>query len=148
MARARARPAPARRRRRTRVGVLERRNPVPTGRYWISVIGNPAIDKLDAWLVEHKDSVRLTASEFDPGEAGAFANPVPQQFVIFQLLKPTPLNGLPVYPNVATPDVQTLADTVQRPEPEEMPSLLDSIEKPFEYAGVVLALWVLYELTR
>jgi hypothetical protein len=128
--------------------VLERRNPIPVGRYWIDVVGNPAIDKLDMWLVAHKDSVVLRTSEFDPGEAGAFSNPVPEQFVIFDLTAPTPTNGLPVYPNVATPDVQSRADTVQRPPPEEMPGLLDSIEKPFEYAGVLLAIWVLYELTR
>jgi hypothetical protein len=139
---------PTRRRRRHRIGVLERRNPIPTGRYWIDAMGNAAIDKLDAWLVANKATLRLATSEYDPGEAGAFTNPMPAQFVIFEVLSPTPANGLPAYPNVATPSVQTRADTVQRPEPEEMPSLLDAIEAPFKGAGVLLALWVLYELTR
>ncbi len=144
MKRARARA----RSRRARVGVLERRNPIPLGRYWIDAVGDTAIDKLDAWLVAHKDSVRLITSEFDKGEAGAFTNPTPVQFVIFDLLQATPSNGLPSYPNVATRDVQSLADTVQRPPPEEMLSFGDALLKPFEGAGVLLALWVLYELTK
>jgi hypothetical protein len=143
-----ARQPQRRRRRRNRVGVLERRNPIPAGRYWIAAIGNGAIDKLNQWLVVNKDTLRLRTSEFDPGEAGPFTDPTPTEFVIFEILSPTPANGLPAYPNIATPDVQTMADTVQRPEPEKMPGLLDVLETPFEGVGIVLALWVLYELTK
>jgi hypothetical protein len=143
------RPAKQRaRRRRTRVGVLERRNPIPAGRYWMDATGDPAIDKLDAWLVAHTDTVRVVTSEFDRGSAGPFSNPTPVQFVIFQVSAPTRSDGLPSYPNIATPDIQTSADTVQRPPPETMPSVLDVLAIPFEGAGMLLALWVFYELTK
>lgn len=136
------------RRRRNSVGVLERRNPIPPGRYWMDPTGNPAIDKVDAWLAEHNTTVVLTASEYDDGEQGRVFKDPPTQFVIFEVKQPTPSNGLPSFPNVAPPEIQSMADTVRRPPPEKIPGILDTLAMPFEGAGLLLALWVLYEISK
>jgi hypothetical protein len=127
--------------RRNVVGVLERRNPIPPGRYWIDALGDPAMDKLNNWLVAHRSTLRLLASEYEKGEAGPFSNPVPSEWALFEVVQPTPLDGLPSFPTVATPGVTSRGDTVQRPD----------VEQPWDFGGgggfgglgVLVLLWLL-----
>jgi hypothetical protein len=44
---------------------LERRNPIPPGRYWIDVIGKENIDDFGAWIIEMQGAVRLVTSTED-----------------------------------------------------------------------------------
>ena len=95
---------------------VERANPLPRGRYWVNASGDAAIDQLDKWMADNNATVHPVKSEFDPGAPGPFTNPVPVQWVLFDVMEPTTWNG-PGLPEIATVNVQSQADTVQRPEP-------------------------------
>lgn len=50
--------------------MLERRNPVPPGRYWLDVF-SPNIADITAWKNANRDRVRVVSSEsFDPVPSG------------------------------------------------------------------------------
>lgn len=128
----------------------ERRDPLPPGRYWITAMGDDAMAELDSWLVAHADKIHLEHSEYDPGEAGAFTNPMPHEFAVWTVVTPVPWasSGFKAlgFPNTADADVQTEADTVQRPEPEHIPTLTETIENVVDEAkfGALVVLAILW----
>jgi len=95
------------------VGVLERRQPLPPGRYWITVTSAPnAPDRMThflQWTAANAQTVIVDKTE----PLGGGVNGV---FCIFTVLQKTTWDAKQFgFPNVAGPEVQTADDTVQRP---------------------------------
>jgi len=104
-------------------GALERRNPLPPGRYWVDVFQSKAT-AFNAWLARQKDSVRVETTESYPGDLDrAYES---RDWVLFRVLAPVPWEG-PGLPTVADAGVRTSDDTVQKPPPEKNP--LDDLPK-------------------
>jgi hypothetical protein len=95
---------------------------VPPGRYWIVEVGDAAIKAFRDWTVRHRDDVRIEATEFDKGESGwLLPNRPPSEFTIFAVRREVQWDAPPGLPNWAGPEVQSKADTSQRPDPQEEP---------------------------
>ncbi len=128
---------------------MERRTILPVARYWTIAAGDADMKRLDAWLVRYANQVKLINSKFEPGTAGPWTDPVPTEWVLFETLQPTPREGLLFY--VAAPAVQQQAD-VYTPEKGILERAEESIEHGLKFslegAGILLALWVFYELTK
>jgi hypothetical protein len=102
------------------LGDVERRNPLPVGRYWVDVF-NSKEAAFREWLQAHKADVRvLTTETFEP--VGDYEGRV---WRLFEVLSPVTWEG-PGLPTVADPGVKSSADTAQRPAPEKDP--LDQID--------------------
>lgn len=151
MRRVRRGPPPRRRRRRAVVGVLERRDPLPPARYWVDAVGDDAVGTITAWLLRHADTIRLHRTE--PGSAYDPVNRrnVATKWVLFDVVQPTERwRGPPGYPNLASTKVKTAADVLL--SPKEVAARADEMsvipEGLFEGVGTLLALWLLYEITR
>lgn len=127
---------------------LEHRNPLPVGRYWIDAIGASAIDSLDRWLAANNTTVHVVNSKFDPGEAGPFTNPLEQQWVLFEVTEPTRWTPTFSVPTIAPYDVATRDDTVQRPPPEQIPSLFEAMNRPFEGIEALVLLYLLSQAIK
>ncbi len=113
--------------RRRDVGVVERRNPLPVGRYWVDVFEKDAAS-FAAWLAAHKADVRVrTTQHFDTTPA--------RDWVLFEVVRPVDWQG-PGLPDVATGDVVASSDTVQRPPPEK--DALQKISDAFSGSGTAL----------
>ena len=134
----------------------EQKNPLPVGRYWISVTSSDAapqrMTNFLTWAISN--SKRVTIEKQEPA-GDSTHNGV---FAIFRV------NTLPIrfdqlqfgFPNVAGPEIQTSADTVQRP-PVPTPAgalgdIFGGITRALDAfdprAKVVLAIGVFYLLTR
>lgn len=108
------------------VGAMERTNPLPAGRYWVDVFA-PQEDAFQAWLQKNKANVAVTTTEtFDPidGYPG-------RVWRLFEVSAPVTWEG-PGFPTIAGADVQTAADTVQRPDPQK-----DPLDKLSDYGANV-----------
>jgi hypothetical protein len=117
---------------------LERRNPLPAGRYWIDVVGNN-IFIMEGWLkavgpFAHVENQNLTPQKGTPPDGApvlpgpdAAGNFIPEIiWYLFTTSKPLPwISQALGFPNVATADVHTKADTASRPPPVKGP--LDDI---------------------
>ena len=95
------------------VGVLERRSPLPPGRYWITVTSSDsAPDRMThflQWTASNAQTVIVDKTE----PLGGGVNGL---FCIFTVLQPTAWDARQFgFPNVAGPEIQTSDDTVQRP---------------------------------
>jgi hypothetical protein len=95
------------------VGVVERRQPLPPGRYWITVSSSPsAPDRMThflQWTAANAQTVIVDKTEPMGGGVNGL-------FCIFTVLQKTAWDAKQFgFPNVAGPDVQTSDDTVQRP---------------------------------
>ena len=95
------------------VGVVERRQPLPPGRYWVTVTSSDsAPDRMThflQWTASNAQTVIVDKTE----SAGLKVNGL---FCIFTVLQPTAWDAQQFgYPNVAGPEIQTSDDTVQRP---------------------------------
>jgi len=104
---------------------LERKNPLPVGRYWVFRTGLVDIEAFDKWLATHRKMqvLKVVASDFDPG--GPFLNThPPTAFVVFQVLAPNAVvwQG-PGLPDRAPPHVTNRQDV------EQAPIILDSAER-------------------
>lgn len=73
---------------------LERRNPLPAGRYWVFRIGARAIVDFDAWLTKNRANVKLRNHELDPSAE-------PQtSFNVFEVLQ----SGVTMWEGPGLPD--------------------------------------------
>lgn len=91
-----------------------RKNPLPPGRYWITVIstgGKSQLSNFRQWAASNPARVNITHTEPAGGGTNNGA------FFIFEIVKlPTRFDVAQFgFPNVAGPEIQTSADTVQRP---------------------------------
>ena len=114
---------------------LERRNPVPPGRYWVDVF-----DQVSTHPATHgqntqtafRDWLRRNAATVQSESTQSFDTEPPRDFYIFRVLAPTLWEG-PGFPEVAPASVQSSADTAQRPDPEKDP--LDQLGDALGSAG-------------
>jgi hypothetical protein len=101
---------------------LERRNPLPVGRYWLDVWAKDA----QAWA----DFVRANAAALKTERTEHFeenAGGPARDFVIFKTSAPVPWNAKFGFPTIAPSSVQGSGDTVDKLPPEtgpELPTLL------------------------
>lgn len=103
---------------------IERRNPLPIGRYWIDIFdsGNAA---WQGWLASNASTVRVESTQdFDASGTSVLNTTAPaRRFIIFVTTAPTPWPpnmgiGLPT---IADSDVNQSDDTVVKPPPEKDP---------------------------
>lgn len=124
---------------------IERRQPLPAGRYWIDVFGDKFYI-MEGWIkaagdAVHVESQHLTpATGFDsnsgppllPGPDG-LGNSTPQvMWYLFTTSKPLYWVGQVLgFPTIATADIQSKADTATRPPPVKGPldDVLDVLPK-------------------
>ncbi len=117
------------------VGVLERRNPLPHGRYWITVTSSPSapnrLDNFRAWAASNAQLVIIDVTE--PVGQGT-ANGA---FFIFTVLEPLKFDTFQFgFPNVAGPEIQHADDTVKRPPKPTPLSALDEFFQALQASGV------------
>jgi hypothetical protein len=135
------------RRRRYVVGVLERRNPLPVGRYWIDAMGEAAIKRLDQWLKSNRKTVKVERTEFDDGLDFWGASQGASNWVVFRVLEPTRWGG-PGIPSVADSAVKRRADTIQSPKPEPYTSPFEAFSNAMSSMGTIALLVALYLLSK
>lgn len=98
-------------------GELQKADPLPPGRYWIDVFE----DKLavfQAWFLTTPGVVMENQEKFEP--EGTYPA---RTWYLFEVKKPAPW-GLATklgWPTIATADVRTSDDTVQKPDPSTIP---------------------------
>jgi len=115
---------------------LERRNPIPPGRYWIDVIGKENIDDFGAWIVEMQGAVRLVNSTEDR------ESEPPQLWALFEV----PEGRSPFidqikfgFPTTAPEGVNNKEDTEVGPSDEDEPGDLSKAIKVLAFVGAALA---------
>lgn len=104
---------------------LERRNPLPPGRYWSDFIG-PKRALFQAWRAEHAAFAKVRSNETHDDE-----DP-PRDWVLWETTEPLPWDavalGFPtIAPESGTGAVHSSADTVDRPDPTPAPTVNDII---------------------
>lgn len=108
---------------------IERRNPLPPGRYWQDIL-EQHVASFREWLQSNKAVVRVVAAESHPRDGDWPA----REWYLFEVSAPTPWQATKWgYPTIATGEVQSSADTVQRPPPEKDP--LERIDETIISAG-------------
>ena len=116
------------------VGAIERRNPLPIGRYWVDVFDSKE-SAFQNWLKAHKAEVQVISAEtFEPVD-----NYEGRVWRLFKVTAPVQWEG-PGLPTIAGPDVNSSADTGQRPPKEKDP--LDTIDVPLYFDRVKKTLWI------
>jgi len=107
---------------------LERRNPLPKGRYWVFRMG-PDIGRFDAWLRAWTlpKFLRVVSTELDID-----ADPI-TEFVVFEVL----VDGVvmwqgPGLPDRSPPHVTSAQDVIQAPTVD---TGLDQLRKAFTASG-------------
>jgi len=100
------------------VGVVERRQPLPPGRYWITVTNSANAPERIAHFLAWAESNRQTVIVDKKEPLGGIVDGL---FAIFTVLQKTTWDARQFgFPNVAGPEIQQASDTVQRP-PEPTP---------------------------
>ena len=90
--------------------MIERRNPVPEGVYWVDVFGDQ-IPGFTAWLTRNAAAVKVRASE-TVAAGGPLDGTPASQWVLFEVVRPVRWEG-PGLPTVAPPNVKSKSDTAQ-----------------------------------
>lgn len=120
-------------------------SPIPPGRYWIFVNGLGNIADFDAWVRDMQGAVRVETSSLDKRGSASAA------FVIFNV----PANRAPFlnaaqfgFPNIAGPEVTSVQDVVQRPDPvmdpiDRLPDPLDAGKALFGDAKILAVVLLL-----
>lgn len=93
---------------------VERRNPLPAGRYWQDFFGEN-VELATRYFQDNAGTVYVEASEGDDGPDG--------KWILFKVMEPTTWNALRFgFPTVAGPQIRTRRDTVSgRDTPEKNP---------------------------
>lgn len=154
---------------------VERRNPIPRGRYWLAAVDEQAVRWFDTWLRQHDTTVRVVKREPHEGtfgfgiEPGAVLwNPSTWEWgavghaqwvwFLFDVTEPTTrwesgIKGLGAFPNVVksasnpnAPTITTAADTVQRPAPVTASAWLADMFSDWKTVALIAA--VAYVATR
>lgn len=123
---------------------LERKNPLPKGRYWVFRMGED-IGAFDAWLRAWTipKFLRVVSTELDVD-----ADPV-TEFVVFEVLQDNVVVWVgPGLPDRSPPNVTSAKDVIQAPD---IDSGLEQLSKALEQDSVPLLIFaagVLYLLTK
>lgn len=116
---------------------LERRNPLPAGRYWIDISKEPVpLGTWQGFLAAAKGFVHVDSTEDDPDFS----------WFLFTTSKPLVWPEGIGAPTIADKSVKSRSDTVDRPDPE--PDFLDTVPTGAQlFAGIgdtaKLVVWVL-----
>ena len=116
---------------------MMRQNPLPIGDYWDDVFAKDWTT-FHAWLAKNKSTVQVKTTEStwvtttDP-PVDAQGDPA-REWYLFHVSGPTKWEG-PGFPTIATSDIKSSADTVQRPPPEMDP--LDKLSAGLSGLGSV-----------
>jgi hypothetical protein len=107
---------------------LERKNPLPIGRYWVDV-PDADLSKFQQWIAERPSQVHVGSTKRIETDNSGWQMwwPDAEQAVtwyLFTVLSPVPWFG-PGYPTIADANIQTADDTVQKPPPQ--PSMIDQL---------------------
>lgn len=115
---------------------LERRRPLPAGRYWLDVtplhkskweMWRNAMAKVDSVKIEKTEHFDTIEEQSNPLGEGTVPAAPEHDFVIFSTTTPNvawEVAGLPS-PTIAPANITTSADTADRPPPE--PSVLEQL---------------------
>lgn len=99
---------------------IERRNPLPAGKYWVDVF-EPHTSPFLGWLSKNQANLTVNTTERIQGDPEG-------NWILFTVRTPVLWEG-PGYPSIAGQNIKTKADTSERPEPEELPNLDDVVKK-------------------
>lgn len=114
---------------------IERRNPVPPGKYWVDVF-EPHIADFRTWLSSNSESVSVDKTENYLADGD---NPA-HNWYLFTVHTDIKWEG-PGLPTIADENVHASTDTSEKPPPE--PSGLETIEAGIEKAGNFLIIGAL-----
>lgn len=120
---------------------VERENPLPAGRYSVTLLGNLQIEVFDEWLRRNHEFVLVRQSELDPE-----SKPV-TSFVVFDVDQPAVVRWEgPGFPNIVksgeTPTLDEFEQTPETPEPlDQLASFFESVRPAMP---VLLLLGVAY----
>lgn len=123
--------------------MLQRQNPLPIGRYWQDIFASkwPSFHQ---WLKDNASKIHVEVTESTAKTAGDVLDSdgnEAREFVIFTVKSPVTWDQKSWgFPTVATPDVKSSRDTVQRPDPEKDPldKLADAVgDVPFSLFGTI-----------
>lgn len=115
---------------------LERRNPLPAGRYWQDIFSQQ-FSAFDDWLARNRDTLDLLKEEYfaptgieilkDPSDptkvGGRDLGQAERKWVLFEIIEPTKWEG-PGLPTIADDGVNSSTDT-ERPTDEIVPGPFD-----------------------
>lgn len=98
--------------------MIERKRPLPIGRYWVDVSARNRI-AWDAWVKFNGEAQRAHGEVAQHFEAADGAES--RDFYIFNTTEPTvwPDAELGFAPNVAGPEIKSYEDVIQKPPPAE-----------------------------
>lgn len=111
---------------------FERRNPLPSGRYWTMRIGQKQIENFDAWLAKWRRVGALKVLASDLEEAGPFANQPATAFVLWEIVTP----GVVVWEGPGLPD-KAPPHVASRDDVEKGPVILEPAERLEDAAKAV-----------
>lgn len=120
-------------------------SPIPPGRYWICVLGTDKQRAFDDWIRDMRGAVQVEATSLNDEDPST-------EFVIFRVPQDRSpfLNAWEFgYPNTAPPEVTSLEDVEQRPEPTPDPLWNPGSWLPNIDGGTItLALLALFLLSK
>jgi len=127
--------------------MIERRNPLPPGTYWVDVFAKDEM-AFNTWLGKHSDSVSVIRAEQHPD-----ADP-PWNWMLFKVSKPVPWEG-PGLPTVGEGEANS-EETVDKPKTrtptEEAEHLIheagDAVKTGLTLAGLGIAGLLLYKVLK
>jgi len=117
-------------------GAQVRKQPLPVGRYWITIISIPGgaskLDAFNGWIGSNPTRVLL-----ERAEAPAELTDNNGGFFIFRVLKPITFDQKQFgFPNDAGPEIQHASDTIQRPPVPKVTDILDDVVPAGLFDGV------------
>jgi hypothetical protein len=116
---------------------LERRTPLPIGRYWIDVFKR---EEFRAWLRTAAERVHVAATESFAANAGGPA----RDWYLFEVKAPVAWSAITFgFPDIAPPSITSSSDTVQRPPPERDPFASGGAIEDAAHAALDALPWVL-----
>jgi hypothetical protein len=132
------------------VGILERRDPIPPGIYWVDIVSTDFgqyLERREAfyrWARSNAGAVKVLQETDSPRVAPTYYSTAFHRWVLFEVLSATsrwPVSAGLGFPNVAAEGEKTKSeDTVQRPDPEPLPSPWEMLSGG---VGLLALLWLL-----
>ena len=109
---------------------LERRNPLPAGRYWL-FLDQAAAPLFDDWKASHRDAVKLARTSFD-ADTG-------YSWYVFSVSKPVPWQPESFgWPNIADASVKDPTDVTSGLDAVPPPDILEAITELAAGSGMKL----------
>ena len=99
---------------------VERRSPLPPGRYWLDVTGKARIEDFEGYLsTTARSAIAVERREDTDVPTPQITRVEKQRWYLFRVLKPARwFGGNFGFPTIAHPDVRTRADTATVPRAE------------------------------